>query len=296
MFRSIPILTLLTGCTAACFGDVPMEGGTAEDSSSDDTSDPVSVTITSTSGPMSTSSTTTTSDEDSSTSAVDPESSSDEDGSSSTTGETVEDFALRFDGSSYAQSAPLAWSVSDFTAEAWIQIDDGAGGIIVDQQDLDNFDGWSLYLDPTTGNLTFSFFDDTHQNRFIQGPVLAKGWHHVAGTKDDTDLLLHLDGELVASATVPSAMSQAEIPTTVGNNLHDLAQGFELVGAVVDDIRISDEPRYGEDFDPQKYGEDAMTALLLTFDEGEGTLTEDVDGTEFEIEDPQWVTGYRSDS
>ncbi len=232
-------------------------------------------------------------------------------GESSSTGEPLPpDWALEFSGSSRAvkvgDGGEYTWDEPNFTVEAWVQIQDvDATGIIFGSENLQSTAGWAFYLHPKWRTFSFSYIDGTQINRLTMGPSveqIGEGWHHLAATKDGDTVFMHVDGvAVVADNQSNGAMSAAggTIWTIGGTPTEDPTHFWRLKNAAIDDIRISQFPRYDGNFDPPTTFEDdcggACTInLILSLDEGEGIIAGDdvVSDIDFTIEDPEWVEGY----
>lgn len=288
-------------CTAAlllgaCFREEPDQ--VSETSSTADESSSVSTTETSTSGTATVSNDSSESSEGATTlgegasSAVADTTSSD---STSSTGELpIEDYALYFDGASSAQSnEEVNFSfASDFTIEAWLRVDstDATGSIAAHRGA--GTTGWELSIGMGSA-LDFGFYDNNGVWNGVTGADLAElspGWHHVAGTKHETSLYLHVDGDVSATASCSAMMTAPTVPLVVGTNAEEEALTF----IAVDDLRISNIARYQSSFVPsEELDADPSTLVLLLFDEGDGTATLD-EGSQaltMAVDGGTWVPG-----
>jgi len=271
-------------------------GDTDGDSSGND-----SITTTlDTSGVQSTADVGDTTDGSSTDSGSTDDGSSSEEGSS--TGEPISDFALSFDGSSFARKIDdgddYEWPSSDFTVEAWAEITDlDARGVIFDTTNANFSSGWVFYLHNEYHALVFSIFDDSHANHVVVGPSLediGTGWHHLAATKSGTSVYIFVDGTTMKVELVPSSIAFDNTTLwTLGGNAVDNVD-FRLTDVTLDDVRISGFARYEGNFDPEEVyidGEDAII-LLLRLDAGSGVVTNDeIMNVGFSVEDPAWVAG-----
>jgi len=275
-----------------------MDASSSSSGSDDDESDTtVSTTLT-------TNATSTTTESSASESSESTESSGDDDASSdsgsSSGGDKVVDYALAFDGTSYARQMgkdPLVWPSTNYTVELWLDIkDEAAQGVIFDSTTEDFTSGWVIYLHDEWRVLVFSFFDENHQNQVVMGPAIediGTGWHHIAATKNGESVLLHVDGVATTAVVVPSSMSFVEsIRWSLGGNASDNPSA-RLSNAAVDDVRITGAPVYQENFDPPvTYVVDDATILLLLLDTGEGVIaTDEISGVNFAVENPAWISG-----
>ncbi len=297
------IALALASLTCACAFD-PVGESMATESSSTDGGTLVTTTQTTGATASTTSSATTTTD-GSESDATSTETFGDDATTTyaeSSTGEVVTDWALAFDGTSWARSAdPIDLGLTDFTIETWIEIlDTDATGIIVDHQDDAYLNGWVLYLHSDNHALVFSFFDPTHTNQVVWGPAvdqIGTGWHHIAIDKVDVDLTIHVDGHVTTWDTVSAEVSAGDLDITIGHHV-DSGPQFALQNAVVDDIRITNYSRYFDaDFVPPTTldaDDPSFMALLLHLDEGMGISTSDAEISEtvFSITAPAWVAGH----
>lgn len=218
----------------------------------------------------------------------------------SSTGEEISDWALAFDGTSYARKVEAGgpWPSSDFTVETWVEIQDPeATGIIFDTADVGFQNGWVLYLHNDWHALVFSFFDATHYNNVVTGPTVAEigtGWHHLAATKSGGTVRIYVDGVTKVTQSVPPSLSFDDSALwSIGGSPDDNAD-FRLRDVVVDDVRLSSTARYTDDFDPpSSYDpDDANVILTLELDEGSGGTAMSSDGSaSFSIDNPTWVPG-----
>lgn len=307
MKRSTIKIALALGLLPACCFDEAGESLVSNESSSSSEDGSTSVTTTATTTTATGATTSTSAGSEGSSDVTTSEGTETSGGSDATTesstGETIEDYALAFDGTSYARKlgngGSFGWSAQDFTVEAWLKIEDvEATGVIFDGTNDTFTSGWVLYLHNDWHAVVFSFFDDTHYNNVVVGPAvdaIGTGWHHVAATKSGDAVWIHVDG--VSWDPVPVAQSVAVDPTTLwslgGNSQDD--PNFYLRDAAVDDVRISEIARYTADFDPPATYDDNTESvlLLLRIDEGDGIMTSDNEAgyIDFSVESPAWTPG-----
>lgn len=293
----------LASLTCACYFD-PVGESVESSSSSDEGTDTFVTTTATTSATASATSSTTTDASESGTdesTTDDPTFGDDATTTHGSTGEATTDWALAFDGTSYARKiddGDVPWSTTDFTVETWAQIQDtNATGIILDSATMDFTSGWVLYLHNESHTLVFSFFDESHQNQVVMGPTvesIGTGWHHLAGTKIGDTVFIHVDGVTVTTQTV--APTLAFDPTTLWSlgGSPDDDPDYRLKDVAIDDLRVSGFARYDADFDPPiEYDPASPSIVLLTLDEGDGFLLGDADsGISFGINDPVWIPGH----
>jgi len=142
--------------------------------------------------------------------------------------------------------------VSGGTADAWFYADSYGEMTFGRLFDKGHVAGWSLAVNNTTASASFSFVHGTESASFGEwvGPGLAVGlgaWHHAAvvfnSSTPATAPVVYIDGVLqTASAIVtPGAMadSDAALDLYIGNR----AAGDRTFDGVLDEMRISSQPR-----------------------------------------------------
>lgn len=190
--------------------------------------------------------------------------------------------ALSYDGSpSCAQVAGFDVAPAAFTAEAWVR---GQADLSYEDHPLIELPGaFALTLDPDgLAQLT----DGTATRAGASSPFdwLDGELHHVAGTWDGSTSTLWIDGaQLAFNSTVTYFGASSEV-------LYVGCQPREDVyhEGLIDEVRISDNARYTEDFAPPSgpFEVDANTLALFHFSEGDGDETADETG--------QWVASLEA--
>lgn len=299
MQRIIPILCIILSACGFVSEGMPMDESSSS-SSGDGSDDP---TILTTATTTSSSTTTSESSSDGSSGSDDGESSSssDDETSAESTGERTVDYALRFDGTSYARKVqgedPFLWPSGDFTVEVWINIEsEDATGVIFDTANDAFTSGWVFYLHNDMHALVFSVFDETHFNQVIVGPDVAEigtGWHHIAAVKSDDMVSIYADGLLAVEQVVSPTMSFDNEASWILGGAPGEDPEFYLHDVVVDDLRIVAQGLYQGDFDPPvMYDDEPPSILTLLLDEGDGLTAEDPNsGSVFDVESPVWTPG-----
>lgn len=303
---AIGLALFACGCPMVTEGT--MTGSDSSSSSSDAGDDDVTTlnTVTTVDGSESDDSDSSGDETESSSGGDDTDASTEE----SSTGEPLPpDWALEFDGTSrgvkIGDGGEYEWTAPNFTIEAWVQIlDTDATGIIFASENLASTAGWAFYFHPDWRTFVFSYLDGTQSNRLTMGSTIeeiGEGWHHLAATKDEDTVYLHVDGvAVVVDNQANGAMSSAggTIWTIGGTATADPTSFWRLKDTVIDDVRISEFSRYSGNFDPPVVFEDDCGAactinLILTLDEGEGIVVgDDASGVDFTIDAPEWVEGY----
>jgi len=157
-----------------------------------------------------------------------------------------------------------------FTAECWFKADatntadvgikfiEGAGfGWLVWMRGSDDF-GSQINVRTSCG---FPYANDWFH------PIEDGAWHHLAGTFDGTTAILYVDGVKIAPTDACVG--------TIGDPGVDLM----IQGGVIDELRFSSVIRYSGNFTPAtSFPLDANTVSYWKFDEGGGTVANDVTG------------------
>lgn len=129
----------------------------------------------------------------------------------------------------------------DFTVEAWVRPDVNTSqravvskrGTGVDQNE------WFLAMDPA-GKAQFTVFQETTGAGFSAVGTTALAintWHHVAGVRNGTDLLIFVNGVLEATTSGPAAVNVDVAPVYIGRD-SDTNTGRDWDGWM-DEVRIT---------------------------------------------------------
>lgn len=235
-------------------------------------------------------------------------SASDESGSDGGSGSSDEsgsggdaNWALEFDGDETVSTLPTDVTVlgAEYTIEFWLRTSQNTTGRIFDTMSVECCpSGWVLYQGegawtPTQNQLTFVDYGsaDAMTWEFVAGPdlrALSPSWHHIAIVRSlDSVVTMFVDGSAYASKSF-GEMHNLPGPFRVGNKENEATP---LVGAAIDDIRISDVARYSDDFLPDEILKvDTDTAALWPLDDGQGESSLDVAGDiEMTILNATWV-------
>lgn len=221
--------------------------------------------------------------------------------SSSSTGAPISDWALEFDGdSSVVSDMALDLALGqDFTVEAWIRLDStDAGGLLARHRGVGT-SGWEWWLSTGPSSFMFGFYDQNGAWYEITGSELSEignGWHHVAAVKDGSYLRLFVDGSIDASMVATPGTSAPVVELVIGGAPGE-PRG-RLSASILDDLRISASARYTTSFEVSpELTSDATTRILLTLDEGSGSIcTDDSDAHEgLTASTPIWIAGNTED-
>jgi len=232
----------------------------------------------------------------------------------SSSGDPDAPHSLQFFGSGYQDNGvDRAWIAADgrsavgrvgerdFAVELWLKMDAEdvdpiefcpsawfEGTILLDRGFYDGAQDGNIGLGvyrSATGSGIVATFDvlDVRGNVCGDAAVADGSWHHIAFTRDESDLLtLWVDGTLDDVAPGPAgdgSYADTLIDPLEGDEsmvlggpkyMADTSPGF--VGHI-DDVRLSRDARYLETFDPPypPLEADDITLALYRFDEGEGT-------------------------
>ncbi|MGA1823816.1 MAG: LamG-like jellyroll fold domain-containing protein [bacterium] len=162
-------------------------------------------------------------------------------------------------------------SRKDFTIEAWfyetsiLRSDSiikkhGSYGVLIERRQYLYPEGYRTY-----SYLCFSYMESGNWIGKCYGtsPPFTIGWHHIAIVGDSGQLRFYFDGELKL---------ESEYLAPLIDSTENLEVGKGGLGKLLDEIRISDVPRYdGEHFDPPPpFICDDNTRALWHFDEPQG--------------------------
>ncbi|MBX7211632.1 MAG: choice-of-anchor D domain-containing protein [Verrucomicrobiaceae bacterium] len=145
-----------------------------------------------------------------------------------------------FDGVDDVMELPNSGALNlagSFTIEAWINPTNIAGQpTIIGKRSADaNSVAYQLYL--SNGRLAFySTLAGTLTFDFVDAPITANAWHHVAATLTGGQLLLYVDGALAKTIAWSGARAAVSEPATIGATIdtaHPIASpGAPFPGAI----------------------------------------------------------------
>ena len=147
--------------------------------------------------------------------------------------------ALSFDGvGDYVSLGSISALMGDnFTAQAWVNVDESAGvwNPVLMQHDLSN-DGCYFYI--ANDKPTFYLLDSPGFAQ-VTSPesVNANQWYHVAVTNDGSDLKVYVDGKLKASGS-SAGMTGVNYDAYIGCEPVSLL----YYNGLIDDVRIYNRP------------------------------------------------------
>ena len=211
----------------------------------------------------------------------------------SATGIPTNKSMISFDGTGDYLTSPdsTEWDVfesgSVFTLEAWVKYSSiptssTYNDWFCQQEDASN--GWRFGYDGTTGTGGLwiwmksggSTVVDYIGNSSTAYKISDGMWHHVAMTKSGSAIKAYLDGVEVISATDADSDTFAAVLGVGGGSVTAAAN----LNGNMDQVRISDNIRYGAAFTPTTtpFTADANTLLLIQSDWSEGGLGADHSG------------------
>ncbi len=145
------------------------------------------------------------------------------------------DGGLEFDGSGdgvLVSGSPLLNEAPALTVSAWVR-HEALGGWrpIVDKRDA-YADGFDLMI-----NQSARLYMRVNGFTLTGGGLVADGtWHHVAGVYDGSQMVLYVDGQEDAGATVGATTLQTTADLHIGRN----RTGGSRLDGVLDDVRVYD--------------------------------------------------------
>lgn len=71
-------------------------------------------------------------------------------------------------------------------------------------------------------------------------PVTLNEWHHIAGSFDGTTKKLYLDGNLVASTVIESAIAYEDVPVLIGEDINNNSPAGLKFRGLIDEVEIFD--------------------------------------------------------
>ena len=204
-------------------------------------------------------------------------------------------FALTFDGTDDLLTAAVIPGTGPLTIEAWVRpANNDAGGLIL--TGADNASGWSFELNDGRLTLWLSTSDGWSFNQHPTA-LLAGQWYHLAATYSDGTARTYVNG-VAAEPTTTGALTQGSLFQAGG------LSGYAFYAGTIDEVRISNVPRYNGDFTAPAapFRPDANTLVLWHFDEGAGQTVADASASgntgtlgttdAAQSSDPVWRAGY----
>jgi uncharacterized protein (TIGR03067 family) len=211
-------------------------------------------------------------------------------------------FALDFNGSNAYVATPVRYDGSyPLTIEAWTncRAEKGSNYVIGDSEGggvglLVRNGRYEMNFRPTTkSSRPFGAIDATATDRAtLNRPC------HLAGTLDENEVRLYVDGVLKASSKA-APIKASLLPLAIGANPNGrqppprhVSGGSELFNGWIREVRISKTIRYSSNFTPaERFETDANTVALYHCDEGTGTVLADSSGNNHTatIVNAQWI-------
>jgi hypothetical protein len=160
-----------------------------------------------------------------------------------------------------------------WTLECWAVLDDTVGSRPLLRKGGQNTETASFFIygNDVTERVSAGYrINDVNSGLQVASTTTlgTEVWHHLALVNDGERLTLYVDGLAEDScATEEEALSADLSDLIFGANLY----GSSFLRGKLDELRVSDGVRYDGDFEPAvRFEQDAHTAALWHFDEGEG--------------------------
>jgi hypothetical protein len=171
-------------------------------------------------------------------------------------------------------NALLAFA-DQFTLEAWVRLDDGAGGMLFDKWQQDWEDKSIGFVAGEAPLLQAAFFVAANDTLAISGPSLSVGkWHHLAFQRGAGLLRVFVDGAQSASLPAPAPVANGQSDLVLGAFSRGAAQ--PAFAGYVTELRLSSVARYDGAFAPAgRLRTDAQTTALWHLDDGAGGFAAD---------------------
>ena len=198
--------------------------------------------------------------------------------------------SLEFDGTGWVEvfyTSPLDLQDTSYTIEAWVRASDlpnGKHATLLSKRSADT-EGYFLSLagishgDLIPGTPVYQINDEQVVNDELG--VEPDTWTHVAVSfhRQLNRLGMFIDGVRVHDATSPASLSANGSRLYVGKDVNGSDDRYWFTG-FMDEVRVSTNARYMDDFTPQqRFETDENTLLLWHFDEGAGGVAQDEMGS-----------------
>lgn len=142
---------------------------------------------------------------------------------------------LRFDGNDVVSGIGLGPS-GDFSISGWARVDGGSNWQTI--YSSGNGETW-LGINASNGKVALSVGGLNDWFETVVGPITAGGWHHVAGTWDETSAHIYVDGVDLPLTVVGTPNTPIAAIGAIGALASNPAQ-YGFVGAL-DDVRVYDQ-------------------------------------------------------
>lgn len=196
--------------------------------------------------------------------------------------------------------------VNDFTLEAWVYSNSSGGngqkiinkGLTSVATPTGSGYGMRLFYPPTNTDLNFGIGNNGNYYNVNYNGIEAGQWYHVAGVRDKNELKLYVDGQLVATESIPPSLDlDVDLPLSVGSiDKGGLSATSEYFNGKIDEVRIWNYARSQQQIDENK--DCAITSpkagllLVYNFDDNEGNTPVDNSGNDNHgifMSQPNWV-------
>jgi hypothetical protein len=203
--------------------------------------------------------------------------------------ELKKDYALEFDGSGdyVSISYDEALNPDTFTFEAWAYVSGGSGtwrNVMTNREG--SYRGPIIYAG-TNDKWQIWLGDESSWKKVTGDSVVMNTWTHLAGTYDGSKLYFYINGELQGTTSVTQSKN------TSGNFV--IGGGYSFDG-MLDEFRVwnivRSQSEIQENMEKTLAGDEDGLVAYYPFDEGSGTIIEDVTGSGYDgskVGNVQWV-------
>lgn len=199
-------------------------------------------------------------------------------------------------GGSFTLEFWLKANANENTAQVTCDVNDGwiTGNIVFDRDVYGAGDYGDYGIALTEGRIAFGVSRGSDGNTICGATNVADGaWHHIAVTRKSKNgaLKIFVDGVLDASgASATGDISYRDGRATsypnsdpflvIGAEKHDAGSAYPSFSGFIDEVRISNNLRYKNNFTPlsQPFVTDTRTMALYHFDAGGGNKIQDSSG------------------
>lgn len=196
-------------------------------------------------------------------------------------------YYLSFDGDDYVKYTDdnllgIMDGASDYTIEAWVYPDTKVATYdrVLQRYYSFNIVIWHIDAEKDSADWYFTAWDDGGTSHYFNAEksIVFNTWNHLAIINNSTDgsLKLYVNGEDVTTQSY-SNMNLRTSQSSDNLYVGQLGNGSDYFNGYLDEVRLKnsaeDPANLNEDHN-ENYASDANTAVLLHFDEGTGSMTQ----------------------
>lgn len=189
-------------------------------------------------------------------------------------------YALALPAGAYASfpTVPAGAVTGDMCVEAWVRLDGTTHAVIASSAVSPSNLAFVLQYSPDGGWLQFAQDNGGARIETVAYGTLHDGaWHHVAGCRSTAGathtLTIWRDGVQAASESGPATTRGAAGTFMAGGTTYGSTYGYDGLGGVISQLRLSAGVRYVAAFTPtQRLAIDPATQGLWALDEGAGAV------------------------